>query len=171
MRSVSLERSLLVALALGSLVGCSPNLVAFRHDTHLERYEFTDIDLQKLNFYVSTEVIAHGQAADERVLILTPGTPGQAVGLGDDSIVVSFDEAGEGAPFALERSRQIYRLASPVPGRAGLHRLQTLKDKTLIVGGRRYKVVQGSDAFLVVEEKQLQKLIEKRPHLGGRKAN
>ncbi|MEE9608740.1 MAG: hypothetical protein V3U03_13450 [Myxococcota bacterium] len=158
----------LVIVSLLAGVGCAGNRVPFRHDLHRTRYAITDQELAGLKFYVSSQIIAHDESNDEAVIILNEDVPGAVLKAGPDWLIVSFSKEGSGAPFALERRRDIYRFATRVEGRPGYRRLDELQEKILLVDGDRYLVVKGSYAFLLIDDSELEKLIKAREHLEGR---
>jgi len=145
----------------------------FMHQQHREAYAMTQDDLEELQFFVSTKVIAHDLDAEGRegVVLVEAGTPGVAVASGPDWIRVSFQEQGQGVFFLAEpnpRRDSQYTLATEVEGGKGYQLVRNTKDRILRAGARRFHIVEGAGAYLVVDAKTLEKVIAGRRHVEGR---
>jgi hypothetical protein len=166
----------LVLLALLVSAGCATPTEPFFQRRHRETYALQDAELKRVQFYISTEVLAKdldprasGTAAG--VVILPEETPGVATEVGPNWIRVSFMEGGSGAPFVAmvgQSGDSAYWLATQVEGRSGYVPVKDLKEKVLRAGGRTFKLVYGSSARLLINSEDLQKLIETRSHIPGR---
>jgi hypothetical protein len=142
---------------------------------HRDRYAITVAELKTLQFYISRQVIAQAMdgasgLAPEEVILVAAGTPGLALDAGPDWLRVAFRAGGQGVVFRRSSDRQdaIYGLATMTEdGKSVL--VSKLPEPILSQGGRRYKIVSGADAYLIVDIKDLGRLIESRPHAGGLK--
>jgi hypothetical protein len=168
---------LLVVVLLLVVVGCSrPANRGFLQKSHRELFLIEPAELRRLQFYVSNDIVVQNQAAGgastEDVIIMRAGTPGAVMAVGDNWLRVSFQEGGRGVPFVtdLTRKEDRYWFATEVDGRVGYHKMFTLPEQVLVLDGERYRVMEGADSFLLVDGPQIEKLIEGRRHLTGRKA-
>jgi hypothetical protein len=154
------------------LKGASPP-PRFMHQQHRETYAMTEADLEQLQFFVSTKVVAHDLDATgpEGVVLVEAGTPGVAVAAGPQWIRVRFQKEGQGVVFLADpnaRRDSQYTLATDADGRKqGYQLVRQTKDRILRVGGRRYYIVEGAEAYLLVDAKTLQKVIAGRRKLEG----
>jgi hypothetical protein len=154
--------------------GCAKRAVlGFYNVAHRTQYAMSDADLERLQFYISKDVIVHSQPAPglptESVIILPKGTPGVAIDAGPDWIRVRFGKGGTGVQFLTDASKpeDLYWVATEVEGKSGLYKLSMLPRKVLLHQGQRYLVVEGSDAYLLVDKKDLEKFIKSRTHVEG----
>ena len=172
--TVSCTTGLVLAFAL-ALAGCgAAPQTRFLKKQHYEMYGIGERDLAQLQFFVSNKVVGHaldlpGAAG---VLVMDPGTPGVAVGAGPDWIRVRFQQGGQGVVFLADPSTSGgtgYALATEVDGVDGYRLVRDVPNKVLTAGGRRYQVVQGVHAQLMVDTGQLEKLVAQRPHVQGQR--
>jgi len=157
------------------LNGCasSPSHSTFYHRVYRERYAITVDELKTLQFYISRKVLAHAidgspGVAPEQVVIVDAGTPGLVRDAGPDWMRVAFTEGGEGVLFRTQIDRQdsVYVLANATES-GQIVPVTKLPEPIVTLGGRRYKIIQGADAYLIVSSENLDKLIESRPHAAG----
>jgi hypothetical protein len=169
-------RATWMALAiLPALVGCakSPKILFLEHQ-HVDAYSFTQQDLDRLQFYASSEVVAQDMDAPpgaEGVVLMNAGTPGVAVASGHGWIRVRFQQGYEGAVFLADPTAQGdtgYALATE-DGGGGYSLVRNDDDRILRLGGRRYRVAIGAHSSLLVDRDQLKKLIDSRPHVQGQR--
>lgn len=138
-----------------------------------ERYAITAEELKTLQFYISREVLAHAMdgssgVTPEQVVIVAARTPGLVRDAGPDWVRVAFREGGEGVLFRTRNARAdaVYGLATTTgDGRIAL--VSELPEPVLSQGGRRYKIINGADAYLIVGTEDLSRLIESRPRPAG----
>jgi hypothetical protein len=64
-----------------------------------------------------------------------------------------------------------YWLSTKVAGQPGLQRLRDQAEPVLVTEQGEFRVVYGASARLLVNAGQLEKLMNERTHLSGRKAN
>ena len=154
--------------------GCAKRAVlGFYNVAHREQFAISDADLRDLQFYISKDIIVHSQPAPglptEAVIIMRKGTPGIVVDAGPDWVTVRFSKGGTGVQFLTDANKpeDLYWFATEVEGKSGLYKLSTLPRKILLHQGQRYLVVEGSDAYLLVDKKDLEKLIGSRRHIEG----
>ncbi len=163
--------ALLTALVL---VGCSTPMETFLQVQHRENWALQDEEIASLQFYISREVLARNvadRASASSVLVVPLGTPGAAVEVGPDWIRVSFQRGGAGVYFLALKTRagdSVYWLATEVEGKPGLHAVKDLEKKVIRVPLGEFELIHGSQARLLVNSDDLQKLIEKRTHIQGR---
>ena len=154
------------------IVGCASNPPPrFMHQQHREAYQMTEADLEQLQFYVSTKVIAHDldSPGPLGVVLVDAGTPGLAVSSGPRWLRVSFTEDGSGVVFLAEpstRSDSQYTLATETPG-GGYQLVRTTKDRILRIGNRRFAIIEGSNAYLTVDPETLKNVIGERRQIEG----
>lgn len=165
-----------MAALLGALllIGCAekpmdpPFYLRYR-----EQYAITADEMKQLQFYISREVLAHAMdgapgTTPEQVVIVAARTPGLVREVGPNWLRVAFTKGGEGVLFRLrdDRSDAIYQLATPAEGgKIALVREQP--EPILTQGGRRYKILKGADAFLIVSHDDLDHVIKSRPRPAG----
>jgi hypothetical protein len=155
--------------------GCAKRHVrGFYHVSHRQRYAITDAELRELQFYISKDVVVHSQqgAGGEPaapVIILPKGTPGVVVDSGPDWLRVSFEKGGAGVHFVTDANRpeDLYWFATEVEGKTGFYKLSVLPRDVLLRDGQQYAVLEGADAVLYVDRKDLEELIKSRRHAAG----
>lgn len=164
---------MVAALACGLLSGaCATPSEPFYHQLYRERYAITDAELQTLQFYISTEVLAHamgpGALTPGGVAIVPADTPGLVREVGPDWLRVAFRPEGEGVLFAIRHGPgdSSYMLATRTET-GEIVRVSELPRPVLRQGEQSYQIVEGAQAYLLVNDKQLQELIERRPHATG----
>ncbi len=166
----------LLALTLLFVGACSVRHIGFMHVRHRVNYSLEAQELERAQFYISTRILAKdisdSAVRDEAagVIIVPEGTPGMVLEVGPRWLRVSFDKEGSGVMFLSdpERGDDAYWLATEVEGQPGLHKVKDLPEKILLNGGTAYKLIYGANARLLINEKDLGKLIEQRRHLKGR---
>ena len=157
------------------LVGCGPQIQPlFMQKQHRELYAINEQDLARLQFYVSTKVVAHDLDAPgaQGVVLVDAGTPGIAIGAGPRWIRVRFQKGGQGVVFLADpaaRGDTGYALATESDGADGYRLVRDVPDHVLRVGDRRYRIVEGANAHLRVDDKTLQKLVAGRRHVEGQR--
>ena len=174
-------RKLTGVMALVMLAGCSSNQfsrVNFLHVAYRQMYAIEDQEFYKLQFYVAKDVLAHEETraqgdagAAGRVIVMREGTPGVVKEVGDDWLRVSFEKGGPGVFFLTDPTKEedLYWLATRMEGREGLYVVKDLPQKIVLQEGRRYLVMEGADASLLVDGSDMARLIESRRHAKGRK--
>lgn len=178
--SMSVSRRLLAAcLVLAATSACSTASQPFLDRAHRTNYELQAAELEKVQFYVSEDILAHELGANgelqgpDHVLMIEAGTPGVATSAGPHWLRVSFG-SGEGALFIASpdaRPDSAYFLGNDAEAGAPPQRVRDLKDKIVTVGPRRFRVIYGAAARLLIDDGDLSDLIESRTHLKGRKAD
>jgi hypothetical protein len=169
----------LFLVPVGALVltACATPKEIFLHKGHREAYAIQPEEMKDLQFYLSTSILAqersssHQAVTPESVVRVEEGTPGLATGAGPDWIRVSFEEGRQGATFiavATETQESAYWLATEVEGEPGRHTLKDLPEKILLHEGRNFRLLYGSHAHLLVDTRDLEKLIASRRHVTGR---
>ena len=162
---------LLVAL-FSLLVSCSSAPpIAFQNNSHRQLYSLNLEDLEKLQFYISRDVVAQYQDATGTKSLLVPRlTPGVATGAGPNWIKVSFREGGVDVPFIadLKEYDGRYWIATEVEGSKEFKKIADLPDKSFLYKGVRYKLVSGSEAILLVDWEGWKRVVETRKVTEGR---
>jgi len=162
---------LLVAL-FSLLVSCSSAPpIAFQNNSHRQIYSLNLEDLQKLQFYISRDVVAQYQDATGTKSLLVPRlTPGVVTGAGSNWIKVSFREGGVDVPFIADPKEYDgrYWIATEAEGSKEFKKIADLPDKSFLYKGVRYKLVSGSDAILLVDWDGWKGLVETRKVTEGR---
>jgi hypothetical protein len=138
-----------------------------------EQYAITADELRTLQFYISYEVLAHAMdgspdVTPEGVVIVAARTPGLVREVGPDWLRVAFTKGGEDVLFRArnDRANAVYGLATITEsGKIAL--VSELPEPVLTQGERRYRILKGADASLIVSQKDLGRLIERRPRPAG----
>jgi hypothetical protein len=155
------------------LAGCSSAPpMAFMNTTHRGTYSLDLKDLEKLQFYISTDVVAQYQdATGTKSLLLARLTPGVATGAGPNWIKVSFREGGVDVPFVTDPNQYNgrYWIATEVEGDKEFKKISDLPEKVFLYKGVRYKLVSGADAILLFDWDGWQRLVEQRKVTEGRR--
>lgn len=165
--------SVVLGLAL-ALASCRTPPGRFYHHGHRQAYAIDEAELQHLQFFVSTKVVAHdlGAQGPGSVILVEEGTPGVAVAAGPNWIRVRFQAGGEGVVFLAPAARveSSYMLATEAEDGSGYRLVRNEPDHVLRTGARRYRILSGADAALLVDAGDLKNLIEKeRTHVEGQR--
>jgi hypothetical protein len=165
------NRVLLILAFSFLLASCSTPPIAFQNTSHRQTHSLNLEDLQKLQFYISRDVVAQYQdATGTKSLLLTRLTPGVATGAGPNWIKVSFREGGVDVPFITDPNQYDgrYWIATEVEGSKDFKRIAELPEKSFLYKGVRYKLVSGDDAILLFDWEGWKKVVETRKVTGGR---
>lgn len=162
---------LLLVFILG---GCSsaPRTIPFQNTTHRQVYSLDEGDLRKVQFYISTDVVAQHQDTQGTKAFLIPRlTPGVVTGAGSNWIKVSFREGGVDVPFItdLKQNDGRYWIATEVEGSKDLRRLTELPGRVFLYKGTPLNVVSGADAYLLVDWESWRQVVETRKVTEGRR--
>ena len=165
-----------------TLVGCSdihlsgaPPEYRFMQRQHRETYGITEADMARLQFSVSSRVIAQDvdTPGAEGLVLVPAGTPGRAIAAGPRWIRVQFQKAGEGVVFlanpATYRDTTYVLATEAADSGDGYRQVRDLPDHVIQTGGRRYRIVEGWDAELLVDGDTLKKLVETRRTVAGQR--
>ena len=171
--SVSKTQGWLIVFVLSFLVGCSstPTTIGFQHNYHRQVYSFEEQELKKLQFYISTDVLAQYQdTTGTKSVLVEKLTPGVVTSAGPDWLKVSFREGGADVPFItdLSRNNERYWLATAIKGEEDFKKIKELPERVFLHKGTRYKLAYGANAFLLVDWEGWKKLVETRKATGGR---
>jgi len=170
-------RATWIALALvPALVGCAkkPMMIPFLQKEYREAYRFTDQDLERIQFYSSSDVVVEeidGPPGAEGVVLVDDANPGVAIGSGQGWIRVRFQPSNLGLVFLADPAAQGdtgYSLATEVDG-GGYRRVRDDDQRILRLAGRRYRVAIGSYAELVVDQETFQKFLLDRQQAQGQR--
>ena len=154
------------------LASCAAPPIAFQNNSHRQNYSLDLQDLEKLQFFISTDVVAQYQdATGTKSLLLPRMTPGVATGAGPNWIKVSFREGGADIPFIAEPNEYDgrYWIASEVEGTKDFKKIAGLPEKTFVYKGVRYQMVSGSEAILLVDWEGWKRVVETRKVSEGRR--
>ena len=164
---------LVVALFL-LLVGCAsgPTTLPFQNYTHRQALSLSEDDLKRVQFYVSTHVVAQVKDPTATQSFVVPMlTPGVVTAAGPNWIKVSFREGGADVPFVadpnLNDSR--YYIASEVESGKSFKRVTEVPGKVFIFKGTQLNLVSGADAMLLVDWDSWHKVAETRKVTEGRR--
>jgi hypothetical protein len=155
------------------LVGCSsdPTTFPFLNNTHRQAYSLTEDDLKKVQFYVSTEVMAQVKDSGATQSFLVPAmTPGVVTAAGPNWIKVSFRKGGADVPFVADPNQydSRYYLASEVEGGRDFKRVTEVPGKVFTYKGTPLTLVSGADAMLLLDWDSWEKVAATRKVTGGR---
>jgi hypothetical protein len=166
------NRGFLMVAIIFLLASCSSTPpIAFQNISHRQTYSLNIEELQKLQFYISRDVVAQYQdATGTKSLLLTRLTPGVATGAGPNWIKVNFREGGVDVPFITDPNQYDgrYWIATEVEGSKDFKRISELPDRSFLYKGIRYKVTSGADAILLFDWEGWKKLVETRKVTEGR---
>ena len=156
-----------IALALvPALVGCAkkPMMIPFLQKEYREAYRFTDQDLERIQFYSSSDVVVEeidGPPGAEGVVLVDDANPGVAAGSGQGWIRVRFQPSNLGLVFLADPAAQGdtgYSLATEVDG-GGYRLVRNDDERILRLAGRRYRVAIGAYAELVVDREKFDQFL------------
>ena len=110
-----------IVVLISILAGCSsaPRTIPFQNITHRQVYNLNEGDLGKVQFYISSDIVAQHQDAKGTKAFLVPKmTPGVVTAAGPNWIKVSFRESGVDVPFItdVKQNNGRYWIASEVMG-------------------------------------------------------
>jgi hypothetical protein len=167
-------RWLLILPVLILFIGCSSSVrpIPFQNMAHRQIYSLKLEDLAKMQFFVSSDVVAQYQDATGTKSLLVPRmTPGIATAEGPNWIKVSFREGGVDVPFVtdLKLPDGRYWIASEIDGGKEIKKLVDLPEKSFFHQGVRYNLVSGADAMLLVDWETWNAVIATRKATEGRR--
>jgi hypothetical protein len=172
MRKQSIRGFLTLAVVF-LLAGCSTAPpIAFQNTSHRETYSLTLDDLQKLQFYISRDVVAQYQdPSGTKSLLLPRLTPGVATGAGPNWIKVSFREGGVDIPFVTDPNQYDgrYWIATEVETNKVFKRIEDVPEKSFAYNGVQYKLVSGADAILLFDWEHWKSVVKTRKVTEGRR--
>jgi hypothetical protein len=169
-------RRLFAWLGVCVALGCAHSPLYFQDREHRATYDFQLEELKTVQFYTSQEILAHEigpsgtLAGPDHVFIVSPGTPGAVTAAGPHWLRVSFG-SGPGALFLANpdlKPDSIYALATESEAGGRPVRVKDLADPIVTVGERRFRVIRGASASLLIDEDDLVRLIDARAHAPGR---
>jgi hypothetical protein len=169
-------------VSIATLVGCSdihlsgaPPEYRFMQRQHRETYGITEADMARLQFSVSNRVVAQDvdTPGAEGLILVPAGTPGRAIAAGPRWIRVQFQKGGEGVVFlanpATYRDTTYVLATEAADSGDGYRQVRDIPDHVIQTGGRRYRIVEGWDAELLVDGDTLKKLVETRRTVAGQR--
>ena len=163
----------IAVLSLLVLLSCaSSSKEMFLHRTYRVNLSLEDEELKQLQFYISTNVLVqYDGPSGQQSIFLPDNTPGVVTAVGPDWLKVSFREGGADVPFVVDPRGQydVYYVATELPGQAGFHMIKDLPQKVFYYNSTPYQVIYGDKARLLVDGKDLQRLLEKRIPTKGRR--
>ena len=167
------KQAWIALLSLLVLASCARSYKEmFLNRTYRENLSLQDEELKTLQFYISTNVLVQYESpSGKQSLLLPEETPGVVTAVGPDWLKVSFREGGAEVPFVVDRRSQydLYYVATELPGQTGFYMLKELPQKVFYYNGTPYQVIYGDKAHLLVDGKELQKLLKKRIPTQGRR--
>jgi hypothetical protein len=177
-RAWSMDRqrtqALFLVVLLSVLTGCSsnPKTIPFQNITHRQLYSLNEEDLKKVQFYISTDVVAQYQDTTGRKSVLVPRlTPGVVTAAGQNWVKVSFRKGGVDVPFVTDPNQYDgrYRLATEVVGSKDFKEVTEVPGNIFLYKGTPLRVVSGADALLLIDPESWKKVIEQRKVTEGRR--
>lgn len=174
--STGLQRTQLLFLVglLCLLTGCSsvPKAIPFQNITHRELYSLTEEDLKKVQFYISTDVVAQYQdATGGKSVLVSKLTPGVVTAAGQNWVKVSFREGGANVPFITDPKQHDgrYWLATEVKGSKEFKEVAEVPGHVFLYNGTPLRIVSGADALLLIDTESWKKVVESRKATEGRR--
>lgn len=166
-------RGWLLVILFSFLVGCAAKAShAWFLQRYRENYTLNKQELQNLQFFISTNVLAqYEDTTGKKSVLVTKGTPGVVADVGPNWLKVSFRKGGIDIPFvtAQEMKGGRYWIATEVKGKEGFKEIRKLPEKVFLHEGTRYRLSYGMDAYLLVDRGELDKVIETRKATEGRR--
>jgi hypothetical protein len=165
--------SLLVAPLLMLATACATPPLPFRQVSLREHFAIAETEFASLQFYVSRRVVAHDVSAGTPgagdVLIVPEQTAGVVKEVGSHWLRVAFEPGGDGVIFLARQGPRdsIYKLATRAEDGSQLAWVDAAGDPILRDGQRVYRVVEGADAFLLVDTDDFNELVARRAHATG----
>ncbi len=177
-RTCSIDRQrahgwLLVAL-LSFLAGCSsgPTTMPFLNNSHRQIYSLNEEDLRRVQFYVSTDVVAQVHETTATQSFVVPKlTPGVVTAAGPNWIKVSFRKGGVDVPFVADpkHADSRYWIASEIEGGKSFEKVIEVPGMVFMYKNTRLTLVSGSDAILLVDWDNWKELVATRTVTEGRR--
>ena len=171
------RRAALVLVATALLMaGCGPKAEFFLQRAHRTDFALSLEELKSAQFYISNEVLAHeigtpAEGTERGVYVVDRDTPGAVTAGGPDWLRVSFGSSS-GAPFIAltddTGADSWYWLATEVDGKEGFVRVRDEADKYVVVDGRKFRLAYGDEARLLIDKKDLERLMQRRARAPGR---
>ena len=153
-----------------AVIACSTPPRLFLHRAHRVNFALTEQELMRAQFFVDTEVLAHGVSeGTPAALLIRKGTPGAAVSVGPNWIRVRFQEGSPGVFFATDPSPgggSVYVLATQTADGV-FERVADQPEQKLSAAGQEFRVIYGEYAQLQIDGSYLEDLIDRRATLGG----
>ena len=158
------------------LAGCAsgPTTLPFMNNTHRQVYSLNEEDLKKLQFYVSTDIVAQVQDPMATQSFEVPRmTPGVVTAAGPNWVKVSFRKGGADVPFVADpkQNDSRYWIASEVEGGRDFKRVTEVPGRVFIYKGTPLTLVFGADAMLLVDYDSWKKVAETRKVTEGRRVD
>jgi hypothetical protein len=156
--------------------GCITRTQTFLQNGHRANFALQDNELKQLQFYISTALLARNLALADRaggVIIVKEGTPGAVVEVGPTWMRVSFSEGGEGVYFTTvdtPAGESAYWIATKDEQTGELRRLKDTTPRVIRSSAGTFELLQGSNARLLVDSGDLDRIVSSRSHLPGRRA-
>jgi hypothetical protein len=155
------------------LAGCSSAPpIAFLNNSHRQTHSLRLEDLQQVQFYLSSDVVARYQdGSGTKSLLLPRLTPGVATSAGPNWIKVSFRDGGVDVPFITDakQSDGRYYIATEVAGSKEFKRISDLPVRSFLYKGVQYNVASGGDALLLFDWQSWNSVVETRKTTEGRR--
>lgn len=171
-------RCSLFMLAIACLaVSCGTSRRIYFRDSFRRAYSIQDGEIQRLQFFVSRDVILRTKAVPEdnvdtaeRTILIKQGTPVIARSVGPDWIRISFERGRASVAFVTvpKKGHDGYHLATTLPNRPGLHRVVDMEKPVVWYDGRRFDVLVGAEAGLTAEIDDMNALADRRQVTEGR---
>ena len=166
-------RGCLVVALFFFLVGCSgPTTLPFQNYTHRQALSLNEDDLKRVQFYVSTEVVAQVKDPTATQSFVVPMlTPGVVTAAGPNWVKVSFRQGGADVPFVADPNQNDsrYYIASEVEGGKSFKRVTEVSGRVFIYKGTQLNLVSGADAMLLVDWDSWEKVAATRKVTAGRR--
>ena len=159
---------------LSLLAGCSsgPTTMPFLNNSHRQIYSLNEEDLRKVQFYVSTDIVAQVHEATATQSFVVPKlTPGVVTAAGPNWIKVSFRKGGVDVPFVADpkQTDSRYWIASELEGGKDFAKVIEVPGRFFMYKNTRLTLVSGADAILLVDWEDWKELVETRTVTEGRR--
>lgn len=167
-------QALFIVVLLSVLTGCSSisKTIPFRNITHRQLYSLNVEDLKKVQFYISTDVVAQYQdTTGKKSVLVTKLTPGVVTTAGQNWVKVSFRKGGANVPFVTDPNQDngLYWLATEVEGSKDFKKVTEVPGHVFLYKGTPLRVVSGADALLLIDTESWEKIVESRKVTEGRR--
>jgi hypothetical protein len=154
------------------LVGCTsgPTTIAFMNNSHRQIYSLSEADLQKIQFFVSTDIVAQIQdPMATRSFRVPKMTPGLVTAAGPNWVKVSFREGGVDVPFVADLSQNDSRYWIASEFENDFKRVTEVPGRVFVYKGMPFTLVSGADAMLFMDWESWNRVVETRTVTEGRR--
>jgi hypothetical protein len=140
------------------------------NNSHRQIYSLSEADLQKIQFFVSTDIVAQIQdPMATRSFRVPKMTPGLVTAAGPNWVKVSFREGGVDVPFVADLSQNDSRYWIASEFENDFKRVTEVPGRVFVYKGMPFTLVSGADAMLFMDWESWNRVVETRTVTEGRR--